>query len=260
MNTWIITDTSYLVYRSQYGMKGNSDPLFSFLATIVSLKERFDSERFAFCFDGGKLKRNDLLPTYKERPFITPEHEQQRREAKSLMKRLRLEILPQLGFENIFGQKGYEADDVIASLVQNSLGEDEAVIVASDEDLYQLIRPNVILYNPSKDKITNEEVFSKMYDGLEVSQWSMVKALAGCRSDNVEGIKGVGEKTAAQYLNGRLEKYSARWEKINNANKANVEFNLRLVKLPFEGVKTFELNEDEDINWRRLQTYQPKGY
>lgn len=259
MNTWIITDTSYLVYRSQYGMRGNADPLFSFLATVVALRERFDSDKFVFCFDGGKLKRNDLLPTYKERPFITPEHEEQKREAKGLMKRLRLQILPELGFVNILGQKGYEADDVIASVVQNSLGEDEAVIVASDEDLFQLIRPNVIIYNPSKDKITNEEVFSKMYDGLRVDQWPMVKALAGCNSDNVPGIRGVGEKTAAQYLNGRLEKYSARWDKINNANKADIEFNLRLVKLPFEGTKTFELIEDEEVNWRRLQTYQPKA-
>lgn len=254
--TRIVVDASYLVYRSQYAMKDETDPLFAFFATVVNLRERFDSDSFVFCFDRGKLKRCDLLPTYKTREGKDPEHEEARRMAKDLMRRLRVSILPGLGFENLLSQQGYEADDIIASVVMDLPKDDDAVIVSTDGDLLQLLGENVIIYNPNKQLITNEDSFKQKWN-LDPSQWAVVKAMAGCHSDNIQGIRGVGEKTAAQYLNGTLQKYSARWFKIHEANKEEINFRLGLVKLPFEGTQKFILSDQEKVNWRRIQTYSP---
>lgn len=255
---WIIMDTSYIVYRSQYAMKEEASPLFSFFATVLSLRERFDSEQFIFCFDRGKLMRNDLLPSYKER-VVDPIYEEEHKKAKHLMNKLRKDILPSLGFENLLSQPGYEADDIIASVVHNSLMDDPAVIVATDKDLLQLlVGDQVVMYNPNKEEITNESKFKKQWPGLEPKDWAMVKAIAGCRSDNVPGIAGVGEPTAAKFLQGLLPRHYATYDKIAKCPVADIEFRKRLTKLPFEGTKVFDLIEGESINWRKVQTYQPK--
>jgi len=104
---------------------------------------------------------------------------------------------------------------------------------------------------------TNEEKFKEKWYGLQPKQWATVKAVAGCNSDNVKGIPGIGEKTAAQFLTGNLARHLAKFDKIATAPKADIDFRLRLVKLPFEGTNEFDLVEGEKINWRRVQTYQP---
>lgn len=257
MNTWIILDTSYLIYRATYAMKDNADPLYAFFATLLSLRTRFDSDLFIFCFDRGPLKRCELLPSYKERK-PDPDHEEEHKKARHIMDQLRREVLLDLGFENILSQKGYEADDLIASVVTQSLKPDQGVIISRDADFFQLLSPDVIIYNPHTEKITNEKVFSEHWYGLKPDQWPIVKAVAGCKSDNVLGIPGIGEKTAAQFLSGKLGRHTEKFDRIANTPKADIDFRLRLVELPYEGTKVFDLVEDEKIDWRRVQSYQPK--
>jgi len=84
--------------------------------------------------------------------------------------------------------------------------------------------------------------------GIAPSQWADVKAIAGCSSDGVEGVRGVGEKTAAKFLRGNLKPASKAHQAIVAGN--NVwRRNLPLVRLPFPGVGKFDLESDSELDW-----------
>jgi DNA polymerase-1 len=111
------------------------------------------------------------------------------------------DVLPTLGFSPV-GVKGYEADDIIATISRNSPAYREIHILTVDADLLQLVgnRVKVILFNSVKKVKTYgiDEVVEKfgVYPA-EVKYW---KALSGDSSDNVAGIKGIGPKTATRII------------------------------------------------------------
>lgn len=250
----MVIDSSYLGYRAAYAMRDVANPIYGFLSTIQSLRDRFDCDNFVFCFDHDYLKRQDILPEYKERRRDS-EHEEEHKQARTAIHKLRKNILPSLGFKNILIQEGYEADDLIASVVENLEEDDEAVIISSDSDLYQLLDgKRVIMYHPSKEQIYTERLFSEDYFGLAPDQWPQVKAIAGCNSDNIKGIPGVGEKSAAKFLTGQLPFYSKKTKLIHNCKQKDYLFRYNLVKLPMEGTKTFKLRQDK-VNWRNVSVY-----
>ena len=97
-------------------------------------------------------------------------------------------------------QKGYEADDLIATYVRLACeaGAD-VTMVASDKDLMQLIQPGVVMVDTMKDKIISDpEVFDKF--GVTPDKVVDVQALAGDSVDNIPGVPGIGVKTAAQLI------------------------------------------------------------
>ena len=250
--TWLILDCPFLAYRAQYALGDfyhEDEPtsvVFGLLRDIVEWTETFQTGRIAFCFDARTNKRNDIYPKYKENrrddPNESEEEKKRKVEFRRQVRRLREEDLFALGFRNVFWAEGYEADDVIASIVYHSLGEDdEAVIVATDQDLFQLISPRVSMFDPKSRKRKTFQWFGREY-GISPSQWADVKALAGCDGDNVKGIKGIGEKLAIRYLTGSLTTGKS-FEKIVQKNDI-WRRNLKLVQLPFEGCPTFELRED----------------
>lgn len=254
MTTWLLIDCHYLMYRAHYAMgqlrhEGQATgATFGFFRDLIALSDRFDTNRFVFCFDYGESRRCDDLECYKQNRKKNPRPEEELLEHKAIKKQihqLRTSTLYKLGFRNILFQGGYEADDIIASVVQNSIAyEDEAIIVSSDSDLLQLLESNrVLMYNPAKKKITNAKSFRQEW-GIPPCFWADVKAMAGCTSDNIPGIRGVGEKTACKYLAGKLDSTSKKYKSITD----NVEIttrNLRLVKLPYKGVGEFELQDDK---------------
>jgi len=98
-------------------------------------------------------------------------------------------------------QEGYEADDVIATLtgraVEHAL---EVVIVSADKDLLQLVSdPEIRQWDPQKDRVFDEEGVAGKF-GVGPHLMVDYLALVGDSSDNVPGVKGVGEKTARQLL------------------------------------------------------------
>lgn len=103
--------------------------------------------------------------------------------------------------------EGYEADDVIGTLALRAAAEGlQAVVVSGDKDFYQLIRPNIALLNPGRGGPAGvEEVWvneSNASDRLGVPPHQVTDylALVGDTSDNVPGVKGIGEKGAVQLL------------------------------------------------------------
>ena len=110
------------------------------------------------------------------------------------MKELRI-VLGYLGF-NLYHAKGHEADDVLATLANNSKGQ--VRLVTNDKDLYQVLSKRVSMF--TLKEVRDYQWFKEKY-GIEPSLWTSVQSLTGDKTDNIKGVKGVGDKIAIKLLN-----------------------------------------------------------
>jgi DNA polymerase I len=90
--------------------------------------------------------------------------------------------------------KEVEADDMIAYYVNNKLPNEFITIVTSDKDLFQLLREGVSIYDLTKKTLVLSFMFKQMY-GYHHKNIVLKKILCGDNSDNIKGVKGLGEKT-----------------------------------------------------------------
>jgi DNA polymerase-1 len=251
--TWLILDCNFLCHRAFHALgelshdDESTGVVFGFLRDVLSFQEQFDTKNIIFCWDYGYGIRRHMLPSYKghrRSKEKTIEEEVQAAKFRRQVRDLRLSYLKTIGFNNILFQLGYESDDLIAKVCEVIPRDNTGIIVTSDQDLYQCIRPNIMFYPPSRNKpIITYQSFYKQY-GIKPYQWSTVKALAGCHSDNVKGIPGIGIKTAIKYLTGTLKPQSAKYRSIKEGSGV-LKRNLKLVKLPLEGTMSIALKEDD---------------
>ena len=218
--------------------------MFGFLSRILSLCKFFQTNDVVFCFDSKHSKRKSIYPKYKSgrHKDYTSEELKQQISALEQFNTLRSEILSAIGFKNIFQQAGYEADDLIAKITHE--GMDDYIIISSDQDLYQLLASNVRMFNPSSKKMVTRKSFTMEYN-ISPQQWVIVKQMAGCTSDTVQGIKGVGAKSVIKYLNKELKTTSAIYNKIVDANPEELALYHKLVNLPFPKTRDCALVKNE---------------
>ena len=96
--------------------------------------------------------------------------------------------------------EGYEADDLIATLVRRAREEGYAVeIISGDKDLLPLVQDGVDMWDPMKEVRYDPAAIREKY-GLEPGELVEVRALAGDASDNIPGVPGIGEKTALKLI------------------------------------------------------------
>lgn len=107
------------------------------------------------------------------------------------------DILRDMGI-SVIECPGFEADDILGTLAASCGKNDNAYILTGDRDSLQLITDNVtVLLHTTKELIRcTPEKFGEMYNGLEPKQLIDLKGLMGDSSDNISGVKGIGEKTA----------------------------------------------------------------
>ena len=269
--TYLLLDCDYLCHRALHSTGGLSfhgsatGVMYGFLKSLSVFQDLFDTSNFVFCWDSRKSKRLELYPEYKanrhKKDKYTDAELEFYRAFKEQMKLLRTTYLPTIGFGNVFVQRGYESDDVIASLASDFLldscfgeGRPEAVIISSDKDLYQCISHNVSYYNPQTSKTLTLQSFKKQY-GIVPEGWGTMKALAGCTTDNVKGIKGVGEKRAIDFILKRLKPDSKAYAAITSQKgDAIYAFNKELVVLPMKGTQHFKIGEDNlsEQGWKKV--------
>jgi 5'-3' exonuclease len=216
--------------------------LFGFFRQMLLLSKKFESTNFVFCWDSQHSYRKRLYPSYKEhrQKEMTEEEKFMRSVGYPQFSQLRRDILPRLGFVNNFMQTGIEADDLIASVVDTEWGRKEAgapiddiVIISTDSDLWQLLANDWITqYSHISKELYTEEKFKKEY-GIHPSRWPNVRALTGCKTDNIKGIKGIGEKTAAKFVNITLKKGKAHESILAFQKAGHMLDNLQLIRLPF---------------------------
>jgi DNA polymerase I len=126
--------------------------------------------------------------------------------------------------------KGYEADDLIGTLAVQAAGEGlDVVIVTGDKDMFQLLSPAVRIFDPVKDKTLTEEDCLVRF-GVEPARVVEVMGLMGDATDNIPGVKGVGEKTAKKLIAefGTIENLlthlsDVKGEKLRNLLEAHAE-------------------------------------
>jgi len=182
-------------------VSGFCSMLFKLLEDSKSNENLQKPTHFAVIFDAArKTFRNEIYSDYKanrsEAPDdLAPQFEYIRKSVVAFN-------LPSVDLPN------YEADDLIATYVEQILAKGAKVtIVSSDKDLMQLYRKDVRLFDPMKNKfITPEDIVTKF--GVGPEKVIDVQSLAGDSSDNVPGVPGIGVKTAAELINkyGTLEK------------------------------------------------------
>lgn len=143
----------------------------------------------------------------------------------------------------VIDQKGYEADDIIATLACRWKKEFKIIILSGDRDLLQLVDNNVIVKSPGRGikKMINfdkEKVIEKY--GIPPSLFVDYKALRGDPSDNIPGIKGIGKKRASELVKtyGNIKDIYSSFEELKdsfkeklNDKKEEVLMNKKLVSL-----------------------------
>lgn len=249
---WLLIDSNYICHYIKYKMsylthRGiQTGIIFGFFREILSLSKRFDTTKFIFIWDSVKSIRKIKNTMYKanRKKEKTKEELVEDAQVYNQFSLLRTKILLKFGFRNIFLQTGYEADDIIASICKD-YEDQEIVIVASDNDLYQLITDNHYIFNPKIKKEYTIKDFRNEW-GIEPKQWADVKCIAGCTTDNVDGISGVKNKTAVKYLKGKLKDTTIAKAAIESKlGQEIIEDNYFFVVLPMDGTYHYMIDDKE---------------
>jgi len=238
----LLIDSHYIGHQAHYSHKGlksedgtPTDVLFGFLSRVLFFCTMFKTNDVVFCWDSSKSIRKLEYPWYKDRTPLNAKEKADRDKMRLQFKVLRTEILPAIGFKNNLIKTGYEADDLLASIVQSCIGN--FVIIAGDQDLYQLLYNSRIYHPQSKKMMTGKRLLEERE--CHAAEWAMVKQIAGCTSDAIPGIKGVAEKTAIKYLRNKLPVESKAYKAIKSKEgQAIIDRNRWLVRLPLPGLNT----------------------
>lgn len=250
-------DASWLAHRAKWTMRsissGGSEIIFGFLEQVRAICQgpRVRSNRAAFFFDSRHSFRRDLFPAYKaKRRNKTPEELADGAAMREQLELLRKEILPAIGFP-CYRQSGLESDDLIASTCEGLTSK--GIIITADEDLLQCISELVHWFDPSKDKYF--DLATMIHEKrVNPNDWVNVKCMAGCSTDGVAGIPGIGEKTATDFI-WRLVPPSKKLAAINSPEGMKIaRRNYDLICLPHPAtreivVPEIKLNPDTLFQW-----------
>ncbi len=261
----LIVDCPYVCHKVRHGMKGvdlSSDSLhveviFGFLKQLLMICKRFQNvDDYIFCWDSRKSLRRKDYPEYKanrrdrER---TPEEKEFDRSTLNQFQEIRRYVLPGMGFVNNFIQTGIESDDIIASVIKFN-PDNEYLLITSDADMYQLLGYNLKIYSLHTRQIMDAEKFKDKY-GIKPNQWIAAKAIGGCTTDNVSGIRGVSDPAhsekslALQYLRGELTKGKVYKRIQSEYGQEIIQRNMKLIALPYWKTQKFEINRKS--LWRK---------
>lgn len=268
----IIIDGNSILYREFYALpitmknaKGEvTNAIYGFANQLLKILKDLKPTHLAVAFDVSKKTfRTEMYNDYKAtRKPMPDELRGQIEPLKSMLKAMNIAIVQ---------KEGFEGDDIVGSLAKNF--DVETIIITGDRDTFQLIDKTTTVFLNRKGltdiKIMDEDAMLEVY-GVTPSEFVFVKALAGDTSDNIPGVKGVGEKSAVSLVQKykNLDTIYANIDQIQGALKnkliadkqsayisydlakikTDVDLGLKLgdlkVKLPFnqEVVKIFREN------------------
>ena len=128
-------------------------------------------------------------------------------------------------------EQGYEADDLMASIVRALEGE-QVIIVSGDKDLIQLVSDRVVIWDPMKE-LWMDRSWVEQEMGIEPHQFRDVLALAGDTSDNIPGVPGVGRKTALKLIRefGSIEGLLEHLDQVKGKLRERLEENRDRIEL-----------------------------
>ncbi|MDJ1133190.1 DNA polymerase I [Streptomyces iconiensis] len=235
----MLMDGHSLAYRAFFALPAENfststgqptNAIYGFASMLANTLRDEAPTHFAVAFDvSRKTWRSEEFPEYKANRSKSPD------EFKGQVELIG-ELLDAMGVRR-YAVDGFEADDVIATLATEAEAEGFHVsIVTGDRDAFQLVSENVTVLYPTKGvseltRYTPEKVEEKY--GLAPAQYPDFAALRGDPSDNLPGIPGVGEKTAAKWIIqfGSFAELAERADEVKGKAGANLREHLDAVKL-----------------------------
>jgi len=222
--TIALIDGSSYIYRAFYAIRGlatsggfPTGAIFGFNNMLTRVLEDLDPEYVVVAFDAkGPTFRKDLYDDYKaNRPEMPEDLRPQIPKIKELV-----------GAYNIshFEMEGYEADDIIGTIVAELPPDYDAIIITGDKDLAQLVSEKVRLLDTMKDTSTDLDAVRAKY-GVTGDGLLEVFGLSGDTSDNIPGVPGIGEKTAVDLIKkyGSIEEIIAHIDDFSGKRRENLE-------------------------------------
>ena len=194
---------------------------YGFVSVLLRILEQERPDYLIVVFDAGKTFRDEIFPDYKGTREKMPD-----------------DLVPQIerirqlvGAFNIpcLEVEGFEADDVLGSLAKKAASQGYGVkIITGDRDLLQLVDDLIIVSLPGRSLSDSKDFFVedvKEQMGVRPEQVVDFKALVGDKSDNIPGVTGIGEKTAASLLEkyGSLENIFKNLEELSTGVRKKLE-------------------------------------
>jgi 5'-3' exonuclease len=251
--TLLLIDGHYYVYRSYHAIQSltNSrgeptNAIFGFVKTVRKMLKDLQPDLAAIFWDEGlPAKRLELQPAYKQQRQAMPE-----------------KMIPQLDFIREFcapmgiasiAKPNTEADDLMACYaIAAGSNQIETILATNDKDLFQLVNHWVKIYSTNKSDLKNPKDPHALLGVAEVtSKWGVppesigeVLALIGDSVDNIPGIDGIGQKTAASLFRefGTIDRLFEKLDRIPNvkireklaANREKIQQNRQMVRLDLD--------------------------
>lgn len=265
----VLIDANALIHRSFHALpplttkKGELvNAVYGFSAILLRVLRELKPDYIVTAFDLPKPTFRHLeYEAYKAtRPKTADELIPQFSRAKEVLKSFDIPIIE---------KEGFEADDIIGTIVEKTKNDIEDIIVTGDLDTLQLVDKNTKVYTLKKginDTIVYDEKAVRERYELEPEQIVDFKGLKGDPSDNIPGVKGIGEKTAINLLKEfgtienlyeKLEKGQAKnipesLQKKLKDNKEHAIFSKKLATIRRDAPIKFDLESC------RVETYNPK--
>ena len=245
----LIIDFMNLLVRAWHvGKPTETHAVRSMFQTVANAVRNTRPQTVVFAMEGGYTHRQKLLPTYKaHRPPSDPNLISQRALAEQAIRAAGMQLIR---------VEGFEADDVIASIVRNN---PETVICSSDKDLLSLCG-RCRIYHPwgAGKFVTAEDVL-----GVSAGQVTDYLALTGDTSDGIPGVKGIGPKSASELLekHTNLEGVivASKYLRIPGATGRNVASGIQQALLSEQLVKLVDnLNLPSINSWELITGWQQR--
>jgi len=243
-----LVDGHALAFRAFHALKeqgfrsSSGEPtwaVFAFAQILLTTLQEQRPDYVAISFDVGRTFRDEMYAEYKAGRAETPaEFHPQLERIKQLVGALNIPV---------YVAEGFEADDVIGTLARQATAHDvETLILTGDTDTLQLVdgHVRVILANPYGSKTTttvyDDARVRERYEGLAPAQLADLRGLKGDVSDNIPGVKGIGEKGAinllkqfgtVEHLYEHLDEVPNRYRKALDGQRESAEFSKKLATI-----------------------------
>ena len=236
----VLIDASALLYRSFYGLKPLTtskgqrvQAVYGFFKSLKQLFDTYQPQMVAVVWDRGDSGRKEIFSDYKKNRQAPPSDLLEQRDV--IQKICDAIKIPQIGVA------GYEADDVIHSIIeQTKLDVDTVFVVSPDKDLRQLVSPRCVVVDPIHRRTYTEEEFFKKYE-FEPSQLSSYFGLVGDSADDIPGVAGIGD-TRATALIKQFKTIENLYENLDSVSSPALKKSLELGReSAFLGKKLFTL-------------------
>jgi len=225
---------AYHAIRSLSTSKGSpTNAIYGFTSMIFKFLKDYSPEYLGIVFDSkGKTFRDEIYPLYKANREEAPD------DFKVQVPKI-FEMVDSLGIPQV-QIEGYEADDIMGTIAKEMEEKGiSVVLVTGDKDFCQLVSEKVTLIDTMRDKKTGiKEVIQRF--GVPPESVIDVFALSGDATDNIPGVRGVGEKTASELI-GKFRTIESLYENLNElpqrqrdlleANKESAILSKRLVTI-----------------------------